>query len=97
MALYDAIKSNPALVTLVAYLLTGVLTAAFKPRTDAQWAAMPKWAAGSLKFLSAVGFDPVKFVEALVTLLKVPYPGDGTPPAPPPPANPPGDAPTDQR
>lgn len=81
MAFLEAIKANPALVTLFAYLLTGVLTTLFKPRTDAEWAAMPKWVAGSLKFLSAVGFDPVKLVEALVTILKVAPPGDGSKPS----------------
>jgi len=78
----DWLRANPALAGLFVYLLTGLLTAAFKPRTPEQYAALPKPVAGFLKIASAIGLDPVKLVEALVTLLKIPGPGDGSPAAP---------------
>jgi hypothetical protein len=72
------LQANPLLATVLVYLATGVLNALFKPRTPEEYAAMPKWVAAALKFLSAVGFDPVKLVEALVTILKIAPPGDGS-------------------
>jgi len=72
------IQANPALATLLVYLSTGVLNAIFKPRTPEEYAKLPKWAAATLKFIAAIGLDPVKVVEALVTILKVAPPGDGS-------------------
>jgi hypothetical protein len=74
----DWLRANPALSVLFAYLLTGVLTALFKPRTSEEYARMPKWVANGLKFLAAIGLDPVKVVEVLVATLRLPAPGDGS-------------------
>lgn len=89
MGALEWLRANPALSMLLVYLVLGVVSALFKPRTAEEYAKMPPWIAATLKFVAAIGLDPVKVVEALVSIMKIPAPGNGDPrsssnPPPPP-------------
>lgn len=82
MTVLEFLRSNPAAATLFLYFVMSVL-AGFKPKTDAEYLAMPKWKAIIFKACAAVAADPVKLTEILVTLLKLPKnAADGSQPDP---------------
>ena len=74
------------------WVMSAVLTWAFKPCTPEQYLALPSKLAATLKFVSALGIDVPKLREAIVELVfGVPKP-PAAPPAPPaPPLAPSGD------
>lgn len=81
LSVLEFLRANPAASGLFVYLLFGVLTALFKPRTPEEYAAMPKWKANTLKTMSAIGIDPVKLTEVFVALMRLPKgSADGSPP-----------------
>lgn len=64
-------QAHPLEASLGLYVLLGLLSAFFKPRTEEEYGKMAPWLAGFLKAFSALGLDPVKLVEALAMILKV--------------------------
>lgn len=53
------------MVALVWPIISALFNALFKPRTPEQYAAMHPRVAEALRFVAAVGIDPVKAVDAL--------------------------------
>ncbi len=83
LSVLEFLRANPAASGLFVYLLYAVILALFKPRTDAEYEKLPRWWAATLKFMSATGLDPVKLVEVLVTVMKLPKnAADGSQPDP---------------
>ena len=60
----DWIQQNPALAMMVWGAITAVVSGLFKPRTPEEYDALPPRVAAALKFVSAVGIDVPKAVEA---------------------------------
>ena len=65
------LRAHPLEASIGLYVLLGLLSALFKPRTEEEYSKMAPWLAGFLKASSALGLDPVKLVEALAMIMKV--------------------------
>ena len=72
-SLIDFARANPLVMTAIVWpLLSALLTAVFKPRTEEQYVALavkhPRLA-DFWRFIGAIGFDPVKAVQMLARML----------------------------
>lgn len=64
------IEDNPVLFATVIWpLVTGIVTAVFRPRTPEEYAAMPPRVAAVIRFICAIGLDVPKALETIRLLL----------------------------